>query len=157
LAIIHQNSSASKISTQLSIFDLLETEKGGAKPARAIPRRRKRNVAHSQSTAEARAISLNQVKSKCGRRHRLILQVLADYGPQTAREVLRRLIAQGHLPPTAERNQTAPRISELADMGAVEAGEVCRVGTDAPAATWAITERGRLLLNHLLREEERSR
>jgi hypothetical protein len=131
----------------LSIFDLIENDL--PLPARSIPRRRKRNVARSTATAEARALSFDQIRSKCSKRHKLILQALADYGPMTAREVLRRLIAQGNLPPTAERNQTAPRLSELADMGAVEAGEVRRVGTDAPAVTWAITPRGLALLDRL--------
>jgi len=154
VAIIAEISSASKIPAQLSIFDLIEKEDSPASAtSRATPRPRKRNAAHSTATADARAISFDQIKNKCGRRHRLILQALADYGPQTAREVLRVLIAQGHLPPTAERNQVAPRLSELADMGAVEAGEVRRVGTDAPAAMWRITARGRLLLDHLQREE----
>jgi hypothetical protein len=70
----------------------------------------------------------------------------------TARQVLRVLIEQGHLPPTAERNQTAPRISELADAGCVEAlGELRKVGNDAPASVWRMAERGRLLIDHLER------
>jgi hypothetical protein len=125
------------------------------RPAPSPTPPRKPNVAHSTATAEARSISFDRINGKCGRRHRLILQALADYGPQTAREVLRRLIAQGDLPPSAERNQISPRLTELADVGAVESlDDLRQVGSDPPASVWAITSRGRLMLDHLRRGQE---
>lgn len=120
------------------------------------PQTRKQNTPHSEQTREARGISYDEIKGKRSKRHRLILQVLADYGPQTAREVLRRLIEQGHLPPQAERNATSPRLSECAEAGLVETLEELRtVGNDAPASVWKITERGILLLEHLREEAQK--
>lgn len=110
-------------------------------------RPRKSNVAHSEATAESRSLSFDNMKGKRSKRHRLILQALAKHGAQTAREVLRRLIDEGSLPPTAERNAISPRLSELAEVGCVETLEELRiVGNDAPASVWQITEKGRLFL-----------
>jgi hypothetical protein len=74
----------------------------------------------------------------------------------TAREILRALIRRGELGPRAERNSVSPRLTELREAGCVEAlDRLKRVGDDAPAGTWRITERGRLLIDHLKREEQR--
>lgn len=117
------------------------------------PQSRKPNIAHSEQTRDARGISYDTAKQTRSKRHKLILQALADYGPMTAREVLRRLIEQGHLPPTAERNATSPRLSECAEAGLVETLEELRVvGSDAPASVWKITDKGVEFLNHLRRE-----
>jgi DNA-binding transcriptional ArsR family regulator len=108
---------------------------------------RKPNVAHANATAEAREISYDKVKSARGKRHLLILAALAQYGPLTARQVLRALISQGHLPTTAERNQVSPRLSELAEADYIEAlDELRTVDDDPPASVWKITQRGRLVL-----------
>ncbi|MEN3335670.1 MAG: hypothetical protein V7641_5035 [Blastocatellia bacterium] len=109
-------------------------------------RRRKRN-ASTEATAQARADAFDKIKGKRGKRHLLILHAIAQHGPMTTRQVLRCLVAQGHLPPTAERNQVSPRLSEMAEAGCVEALDELRVvGDDTPATAWKITPRGQLLI-----------
>lgn len=111
------------------------------------PPPRKPNVVHAEATAEARGMAYDKVKSARGKRHKLILGVLAQHGPMTARQILRALIEQRHLPTTAERNQVSPRISELAEADYIEALDDLRtVGDDPPASVWKITQRGRLVL-----------
>lgn len=124
---------------------LLPFEEGMRIKTTAPPR--KPNIPHSEATAESRSLSFDDMKGKRSKRHRLILECLAKHGAQTAREVLRRLVEQGDLPSSAERNATSPRLSELAEVGCVETLEELRiVGNDAPASVWQITEKGKLFL-----------
>lgn len=66
-----------------------------------------------ETRAEANAL-VNKEK-----RYQQILEVLREYGPMTAKEVAVKLAAKGYVP-DAERNWSAPRLSELSKKGIVE-------------------------------------
>lgn len=53
------------------------------------------------------------------KRYVQILGCLDEYGPMTARELAVKLNERGYIP-TAERNYTAPRLTEMSDKGLVE-------------------------------------
>lgn len=53
------------------------------------------------------------------KRYQQIIGVLREYGPMTAKEVAVKLAAKGYVP-DAERNWSAPRLSELSQKGIVE-------------------------------------
>jgi hypothetical protein len=113
---------------------------------RREPRQPSRAV--TVATATARRDSYAEIRPTVSRRLRLILRALATHGPQTAREILRRLIAQGDLPPASERNAVSPRLTAAAKTGLVDTlPDLRTVPGDAPASVWVITERGRLLLD----------
>lgn len=66
-----------------------------------------------ETRAEANAL-VNKEK-----RYQQIIGVLREYGPMTAKEVAVKLMAKGYVP-DAERNWSAPRLSELSQKGIVE-------------------------------------
>ncbi len=66
-----------------------------------------------ETRAEANAL-VNKEK-----RYQQILEVLREYGPMTAKEVAVRLAAKGYVP-DAERNWSAPRLTEMSHNGLVE-------------------------------------
>lgn len=53
------------------------------------------------------------------KRYQQIIGVLREYGPMTAKEVAVKLADKGYVP-DAERNWSAPRLSELSQKGIVE-------------------------------------
>lgn len=109
------------------------------------PAFRQPNTPVSDDTREARRAGLDAVTPKIGKRHRLILGVLAKESAMTARGVLRVLIAAGHLPASAERNATSPRLCELAKAGYVD---TCGKKEDngVMSTIWRITQKGREFL-----------
>lgn len=119
-------------------------------------KRRRSKRGTDRRTSAASIDSFEAIKKRRVRLYLPILDNLALHGLDpgqclTARELLRRLKAQGHLAQSAERNDVSPRLSELLDAGCVENPPffLKRVGSDATATVWRITERGRLLSNHL--------
>lgn len=113
----------------------------------ASPERRVDSTPCCSATTEARELAHEKIKSKRSKRYCLILLALDKHGSMTARQVLRILIKQGDLPPSAERNQVSPRLTELSKAGCVETLEELRqIGIDDPASAWCITKRGRLYL-----------
>lgn len=53
------------------------------------------------------------------KRYQQIIEVLREYGPMTAKEVAVKLMAKGYVP-DAERNWSAPRLTEMSHNGLVE-------------------------------------
>lgn len=53
------------------------------------------------------------------KRYQQILEVLREYGPMTAKEVAVKLATKGYVP-DAERNWSAPRLTEMSHNGLVE-------------------------------------
>ena len=53
------------------------------------------------------------------KRYQQIIGVLREYGPMTAKEVAVKLMAKGYVP-DAERNWSAPRLTEMSHNGLVE-------------------------------------
>lgn len=66
-----------------------------------------------ETRAEANAL-VNKEK-----RYQQILEVLREYGPMTAKEVAVKLATKGYVP-DAERNWSAPRLTEMSHNGLVE-------------------------------------
>lgn len=66
-----------------------------------------------ETRAEANALANKE------KRYQQIIGVLREYGPMTAKEVAVKLMAKGYVP-DAERNWSAPRLSELSQKGIVE-------------------------------------
>lgn len=105
-------------------------------------------------------------KKKRARIYPAILDALARRGTMTARELFRLLQSSGKLSPKAEIHGFRPRLSELADIGAVlNPSDPQRLDTDGhpklllkkvdndlPALIWEITVKGRELLQVLERE-----
>ena len=69
---------------------------------------------------ETRRESYNAVLPTLTTRHKIVLQILKDCGDMTAQEIAAELQKRG-ITPTDERNFSAPRLTELADMGLVRA------------------------------------
>lgn len=53
------------------------------------------------------------------RRYQQIVNILTEYGPLTAKEVAVKMASKGYIP-DAERNFSAPRLTELSEKGVVE-------------------------------------
>ena len=72
------------------------------------------------------------------KRQKQVLECLAKYGPMTAKECASAMFRKGYIP-TNERNFTAPRLTELARAGKVEAigKKVCQ-WTGKKVAVYAI-------------------
>jgi predicted ArsR family transcriptional regulator len=70
-------------------------------------------------TLNTRQLSFEDIQEKKKRRYEIIMDRLLT-GPKTAKEIAVELYELG-LTTTAERNQTAPRLTELSEMGLVEA------------------------------------
>jgi hypothetical protein len=68
-------------------------------------------------TYQTREESEEKVDKK--KRYRQIIEVLGQYGQLTAKECAVRMCSKKYIP-TSERNYTAPRLTELSEMGVVE-------------------------------------
>lgn len=66
-----------------------------------------------ETRAEANALVAKE------KRYQQILEVLREYGPMTAKEVAVKLATKGYVP-DAERNWSAPRLTEMSHNGLVE-------------------------------------
>ena len=53
------------------------------------------------------------------KRYQQIMEILRENGPMTAKEVAVKLMAKGYVP-DAERNWSAPRLTEMSHSGLVE-------------------------------------
>ena len=71
-------------------------------------------------TKETRRESYDAVLPTLTARQDTVLQILKDCGDMTAQEIATELHRRG-ITPTDERNFSAPRLTELADMGLVRA------------------------------------
>jgi hypothetical protein len=69
---------------------------------------------------ETRRESYNIIRNTLTQRQRVVLQILRDWGDLTAQEVATVLLWSG-ITPTDERNFAAPRLTELAEAGLVQA------------------------------------
>ena len=94
----------------------------------------------SDITKETRRESYNAVLPTINERQKSILQVLKDNGEMTAQEIATELHRLG-ITPTDERNVSAPRLTELADMGIVEAvsKKICGK-TGKTVSVWAVVK-----------------
>ncbi len=72
------------------------------------------------TTKETRRESYHAVLPTLTARHKTVLQILKDCGDMTAQEIAAELQSRG-VTPTDERNFSAPRLTELADKGLVQA------------------------------------
>lgn len=132
-------------------------------------RKHQRKRGTERRTSQASVEAFERIKQRRSKLYGPILIIVSQHGPEperclTAREILRHLKAQGTLPADAERNDVSPRIFECFEAGCVEnpadptdSGKpfLKRTGSDATAMTWRITERGRLLIEHLRSREPR--
>lgn len=125
---------------------------------RSTHRRRKRGT--ERRTSQASLEAFERIKQRRVKIYLPILETIAEHGPGassclTAREILRKLKAAGVLSHDAERNHISPRLTELLEAGCVENPDsfLKDVPGDASASVWRITERGRLLIEHLRRRE----
>jgi len=71
-------------------------------------------------TEETRRESYHAVLPSLTARQKAVLQILRDCGDMTAQEIAAELHRVG-ITPTDERNFSAPRLTELADAGLVQA------------------------------------
>jgi hypothetical protein len=134
-------------------------------------RRRRHKRMAQRRTSEASLLARQSIKDSRRRLDLLILEAISQHGPEpeqcfTAREILRALKAQGHLPPGAERNSVSPRLSALLEDRCVEnpldaertnrEGQplpyLKRVEGDAVAMTWKLTPRGAQVLELMNKE-----
>jgi len=74
----------------------------------------------NSTTKETRRESYNAVLPSLTVRQKTVLQILKDCGDMTAQEIAAELMRRG-ITPTDERNFSAPRLTELADMGLARA------------------------------------
>ena len=92
-------------------------------------------------TKETRRESYDAVLPTLTARQDTVLQILKDCGDMTAQEIATELHRRG-ITPADERNFSAPRLTELADMGLVRAvkKKVCGK-TGKKVSVWsAVTE-----------------
>ena len=89
-------------------------------------------------TKETRRESYNAVLPTLNERQETVLQILKDNGDMTAQEVAAELHRLG-ITPTDERNFSAPRLTELSDMGLVKAvtKKICGK-TGKTVSVWAV-------------------
>ena len=71
-------------------------------------------------TKETRRESYYTVLTTLTERHKAVLAILNECGDMTAQEIATELYKRG-ITPTDERNFAAPRLTELADKGLVQA------------------------------------
>ena len=71
-------------------------------------------------TKETRRESYYTVLTTLTERHKAVLTILKECGDMTAQEIATELYKRG-ITPTDERNFAAPRLTELADKGMVQA------------------------------------
>lgn len=92
-------------------------------------------------TKETRRESYYAVLPTLTERQKNVFQILKDCGDMTAQEIASELHRRG-ITPTDERNFSAPRLTELADMGLVEAvkKKICNK-TGKRVSVWTITGR----------------
>lgn len=118
-------------------------------------RRRRRKRGGDRHTSPASIEAFEQIKQRRVKLYSPILELIARNGPEptlclTARQILRTLKSKGVLPLSAERNQISPRLTELLLAGCLENPDYLKsVPGDSTASCWRITERGRLLIEHL--------
>jgi predicted ArsR family transcriptional regulator len=90
------------------------------------------------TTTETRRESHEAAKQGAAARRRVILEILAESGGMTAREVAGELHRRGHTP-TDERNYAAPRLTELYKAGKIRTtGKKLCQQTGRNVAVWAI-------------------
>ena len=89
-------------------------------------------------TKETRRESYHAVLPTLTARQETILQILKDCGDMTAQEIATELHRRG-ITPTDERNFSAPRLTELADMGLVLAvkKKICEK-TGKRVSVWSV-------------------
>ena len=91
-------------------------------------------------TKETRRDSYNAVLPTLNERQETVLQILKDNGDMTAQEIAAELHRRG-ITPTDERNFSAPRLTELADMGLVRAvGKKTCGKTGKTVSVWAVVK-----------------
>ena len=91
-------------------------------------------------TKETRRKSYNEVLLTLNERQKTVLKVLKTGGEMTAQEIAAELHRLG-ITPTAERNFSAPRLTELSDMGLVKAvGKKKCEKTGKTVSVWAVVE-----------------
>ena len=92
-------------------------------------------------TFETRQLSFEDIKPKRKKRYEEILDRLMS-GPKTAKEIAVELF-ELELIPSTERNYTAPRLSELKEMGLVRAIDKIKCKyTGKTVAVFEITPKG---------------
>ena len=92
-------------------------------------------------TFETRQLSFEYIKPKRKKRYEEILDRLMS-GPKTAKEIAVELF-ELELIPSTERNYTAPRLSELKEMGLVRAIDKIKCKyTGKTVAVFEITPKG---------------
>lgn len=74
----------------------------------------------SKITLETRRMAYDDILETLGPRYRAILEELKESGEATARELAVALWQKGQIP-TPERNFVHPRLTEMMEMGLVEA------------------------------------
>ena len=90
-------------------------------------------------TKETRRESYNAVLPTLTVRQKTVLQILKDCGDMTAQEIAAELKQRG-ITPTDERNFSAPRLTELADMGLVRTvGKKICGKTGKNVSVWSAT------------------
>jgi len=89
-------------------------------------------------TKETRRESYDAILPTLTARQDTVLQILKDCGDMTAQEIAAELHRRG-ITPTDERNFSAPRLTELADMGLVRAvrKKVCGK-TGKKVSVWSV-------------------
>ena len=91
-------------------------------------------------TTETRRESYHAVLPTLTERQMTVLQILKECGDMTAQETAAELLRRG-ITPTDERNFAAPRLTELADKGLVEAiGKKICSKTGRRVTVWSATE-----------------
>ena len=91
-------------------------------------------------TKETRRESYNAVLPTLTERQKTVLQILKDCGDMTAQEIAAELMRRG-ITPTDERNFSAPRLTELADMGIVRAVRKKTCGkTGKSVSVWSVVK-----------------
>jgi len=89
-------------------------------------------------TQETRRENYEAVKADTAARRRVILEILAESGGMTAREIAVELHRRG-ITPTNERNYAAPRLTELYQAGKITtAGKKQCPQTGRNIAVWEI-------------------
>jgi predicted ArsR family transcriptional regulator len=89
-------------------------------------------------TEDTRRESYGAAQRDATARRRVVLDILAECGPLTAREVAAELHRRG-VTPTGERNFAAPRLTELKAAGYVEvSGKKLCADTGRSVAVWRV-------------------
>jgi len=91
-------------------------------------------------TKETRRESYNEILLTLNERQKTVLKVLKTGGDMTAQEISTELHRLG-ITPTDERNFSAPRLTELSEMGIVKAvGKKKCEKTGKTVSVWAVVK-----------------